>query len=91
MLAEKWNTLIVVAFAIAALINALLASCFSFYYRKIPSGRLSHGQLRIKQGNATFEHRTNVFATALVLSLFNFRIYLGAALIWLVLNFLLLR
>jgi hypothetical protein len=83
MLNDKGLTILLFSFLFVALINALLASCTKLFYRKKSSGHLSHSQLRIKQGNATFEHRLNVFAQSLVFCFVTFRIYFFTFLIWL--------
>ena len=86
MLYEKWSVILVYSFLFVALTNAILASCTRLYYKNKPVGLLSHSQLRIKQGNATFEHRLNVFGQALVFCFITLRIYLLAILIGLVLS-----
>ena len=86
MLNENWSTILLISFLLVALANALLASCTNIYYKKKSIGHLSHSQLRIKQGTATFEHRLNVFAQSLVFCLVTFRIYLITSLVWLAIN-----
>lgn len=86
MLSENWLGILLLSFCVIAVTNGLLASCTTLYYRKQSSGRLSHSQLRIKQGNATFEHRLNVFAQALSFSFFSPRIYMLTAALWLAIN-----
>jgi len=86
MLYEKWSTILIYSFFFVALANAILASCTRLYYRNKPTGLLSHSQLRIKQGNATFEHRLNVFGQAMVFCFITLRIYLFAILVGLVLG-----
>lgn len=86
MLKENWSTILLISFVIVAVANGLLASCTSIYYKNRPVGHLSHSQLRIKQGNANFEHRLNVFAQSLVFCFFTFRIYLITLLVWLALS-----
>ncbi len=81
-LSENWPFLLFISFVAVTIINCVIASTWSQFYQKVPIGRLSHSQLRVKQGNATPEHRINVFAHTLVLSLFRFRIYLISALLW---------
>lgn len=82
MLNDKGLTILLFTFLFVALINALLASCTKIFYRDKPSGHLTHSQLRIKQGNASFEHRLNVFAQSLVFCFVTFRIYLFTLVIW---------
>lgn len=86
MLYEKWSVILVYSFLFVALAHAILASCTRLYYKNKPAGLLSHSQLRIKQGNATFEHRLNVFGQALVFCFITLRIYLLAMLVGLVLG-----
>jgi hypothetical protein len=81
MLYEKWSVILGYSFLLVALLNAILASCTRFYYKNKPVGLLSHSQLRIRQGNATFEHRLNVFGQALVFCFLTLRIYLLAFLV----------
>lgn len=83
MLNGNGLTVLLFSFLFVALINALLASCTKFFYKDKSSGHLSHSQLRIKQGNANFDHRLNVFAQSLVFCFVTFRIYLFTLLIWL--------
>lgn len=87
-LSENWLFLLFMSFVFVTLINCVIASTWKKYYLKVPLGRLSHSQLRVKQGNATLEHRINVFAHTLILSIFKFRIYLISMLIWGLLLFL---
>lgn len=84
MLNDKGLMILLFSFLFVALINALLASCTKIFYKDKSSGHLSHSQLRIKQGNASFEHRLNVFAQSLVFCFVTFRIYLFTLLIWLI-------
>lgn len=86
MLNEKWVSMLLFSFLFVAFANALLASFTKVYYKRKSIGRLSHSELRIKQGTASFEHRLNVFTLSLVFSFVTFRIYLISSLIWLVLN-----
>ena len=86
MLNENWLSLLFFSFSLVALVNGLLASCTTFYYRKKSTGQLSHSQLRIKQGNATPEQRLNVFAQHLVFSVFSPSVYIIAILVWLVIT-----
>ncbi len=86
MLQEKWLTILLFSFLSVIFVNAMLAGCTKLFYRNKPSGHLSHSQLRIKQGNADFEQRLNVFSQTLVFSLVSLKIYLISFLIWLVVN-----
>lgn len=86
MLNENWLSLLFFSFFLVALVNGLLASCTTLYYKKKSTGNLSHGQLRIKQGNATLEQRLNVFAQYLTFSVFTPSVYIIALLVWLTLS-----
>ena len=86
MLHEKWSSILLFSFLIVAFANGFLASFTTVYYRNKSIGRLSHSQLRIKQGTATFEHRLNVFTHSLVFCFVTFRIYFITILVWLALN-----
>jgi hypothetical protein len=86
MLNEKWFTILLFSFILVAFVNAILASCTKIYYKNQSSGHLSHSQLRIKQGNATLEHRLNVFGQTLIFGFVTFRIYLISFMIWLALS-----
>ena len=85
MIYENWLTLLLYSFLFVALSNSLLASCTAVYYRNKSIGRLSHSQLRIKQGTATLEQRLNVFAQSLIFCFISFRIYIITLLVWLAL------
>lgn len=85
MLNEKWSTILLTSFLFVSCANALLASCTTIYYKNKSLGHLSHSQLRIKQGTATFEHRLNVFAQTLVFCFLSLRIYFITLLVWFVL------
>jgi hypothetical protein len=86
MLKTNWGALLFLSFVLAAVINALLSCCFSFYYKKYSSGQLSHSQLRVKQGSAKFDHRLNVFARSLVFSPGNLKVLTGTGILWLAIN-----
>lgn len=87
MLSENWLSLGVLSFTIISAVSALLASCTTLFYRNKAGGQISHSQLRIKQGNATLEHRLNVFALSLIFNFASFRIYFFSFLLWIVINF----
>ncbi|MFW2367170.1 MAG: hypothetical protein ACN4GW_12180 [Desulforhopalus sp.] len=89
MLDNNWLYLLFLSFLLVALVNGLLASCTTLYYNKKSTGHLSHSQLRIKQGNATFEHRLNVFGQYLVFSIFTLSVYLISLLVWFIINLVL--
>jgi hypothetical protein len=86
MLYEKWSTILLFSFLLVAVTNSLIASFTTIYYKNRSIGQLSHSQLRIKQGNATFEHRLNVFTQSLIFCFISFRIYLFTLLVWFVLS-----
>lgn len=88
MLNSNWLKILFLSFCLVAVTNGLLASCTPLFYRKKPVGRLSHNELRIKQGNATLEQRLNVFGQSLTFSIVSFRVYIFTLLIWLAINFL---
>lgn len=81
-LSENWLYLLFISFAVVTITSSVIASTWKQYYRNVPIGRLSHSQLRVKQGNATPDHRINVFTHSLILCLFKFRIYLISVLLW---------
>lgn len=87
MLHEDWLSIGLISFTIVSIVTALLASCTNIFYRKKAVGQISHSQLRIKQGNANFEHRLNVFALSLVFNFASFRIYFHSFLLWIIVNF----
>jgi hypothetical protein len=86
MLTENWSSILLLSFLLVAFTNAIVASFTSVYYRKKSIGHLSHSQLRIKQGNATFEHRLNVFAQSFVFCFVTLRVYIFTVLVWLALS-----
>ncbi len=82
----NWTTMLLVSFMFVACANALLASFTKIYYKNKSLGHLSHSQLRIKQGTATYEHRLNVFTQTLVFCFLSLRIYIITLLVWLMLS-----
>ncbi|MGB3211928.1 MAG: hypothetical protein WBB19_14590 [Desulforhopalus sp.] len=86
MLNENGVITFLFSFLFVALIHALLASFTTIYYKKKPLGHLSHSQLRIKQGNATFEHRLNVFAQSFVFCFVTLRFYFISLVLWLIIS-----
>lgn len=78
MLNNNWFSLFIICLCIVAVSNGLLASCTSLLYKDKKTGQLSHSQLRIKQGNAHFEHRINVFTTSFLFSFITLRLLLIA-------------
>lgn len=74
MLHQSWVTILFLSLLFVVLCNAVISSFSSAYYKKIPLGRLSHSQLRIKQGNATLEHRFNVFVLSLLFGITSLRV-----------------
>lgn len=85
----EWMTILFGTFLSVAVCNGLIASFSSSYYKKMPVGRLTHGQLRIKQGNADLDQRLNVFVLALLFGFTSFRIIIITLLIAIGINFLL--
>ena len=85
MISENWLTLLLYSFLFVALSNSLLASCTAKYYKNKSIGRLSHSQLRIKQGTASLEQRLNVFVQSMLFCFITFRLYLITFVLWLVL------
>jgi len=73
MLHQSWVTILFVSFISVLLCNALIATFVRSYYKKIPIGRLSHSQLRVKQGNASREHRLNVFVLSFLFGIASLR------------------
>ena len=86
MINDNWSSILLLSFLLVATTNAIVASFTSLYYRNKSIGHLSHSQLRIKQGNATFEHRLNVFVLSLIFCFVTLRIYLFTFLVWLALS-----
>lgn len=90
MLHQNWIKILVVSFTFVLLCNAFLSSFFRAYYKKIPVGRLSHSQLRVKQGNANPEQRFNVFVVSLLFGILNLRVLLVSLLCAVIANFVFL-
>lgn len=66
MLHPSWISILLASFAFVVVCNALIASYWASFYKNVPTGRLTHSQLRVKQGNATLEQRFNVFILSLL-------------------------
>jgi hypothetical protein len=90
MIHPSWITILLVSFICTTVCNALISSFSSRYYKNIPIGRLSHSQLRVKQGNANREQRFNVFVLSLLFAITSLRIVAITLLLAAGLNFLLL-
>lgn len=88
MLHQSWMTILFFAFVSVLLCNALIATFVSSYYKKVPVGRLSHGQLRVKQGNATREQRFNVFVLSFLFGITSMRILFFTLIVAAALNFI---
>ncbi len=86
----EWMTILFVTFIAVAICNGLMASFSSSYYKKMPVGRLTHGQLRVKQGNADLDQRLNVFVLSLIFGFTSFRIIMITLIMAVTLNFLLI-
>ena len=79
MVPDFWE-MFLLAFAIIAVGYAFLASWTTIFYKRKSPGQLTRGELKVKQGTASFEVRTNLFVRALFSSLFTYQIYLLALL-----------
>ena len=86
MLHKNWIVLLLGCLVIVAALNGFLAAFTTFPYRKKSWGQLSHSQLRIKQGNATFDHRLNAFTQATLFCLFSWRGLFLSLLLWILVN-----
>jgi len=86
MLHENWLSLLLLSFCAVSVAKALLSSCTNIFYREKSFGQMTHSQLRIKQGNATIEHRLNVFVHSLLFNCGSFRIYFITILLWTIIN-----
>ncbi|BHH83546.1 hypothetical protein [Desulforhopalus sp. 52FAK] len=90
MLHPAWIKILFVSFITVALCFAMISSFSRSYYKNTPMGRLSHSQLRVKQGNANIEQRLNVFVLSLLFSVTNLRILIITLLIAVAMNFILI-
>lgn len=86
MISDNWLLISLISLCIVSIVNGLLASCTNLYYRKKAVGELTHSQLLIKQGRASFEHRLNVFGQTIIFGLVSLRIYLFTLITWLVIS-----
>ncbi len=84
---SDWKTILIFSVLAVAVGNGLLSCLMAGYYKNQPVGRLSHSQLRIKQGNASPEQRFNVFILSLLFTVTNLRLLLLAGLIAVAANF----
>lgn len=82
-----WKTILSLSVLAVAVGNGLLSCLMASYYKNRPVGRLSHSQLRIKQGNASPEQRFNVFILSLLFTVTNLRLLILAGLIAVAVNF----
>ncbi|PHR23986.1 MAG: hypothetical protein COA36_16360 [Desulfotalea sp.] len=89
MLHQSWLSILFFSFAFAAVSNAFIACFSAFNYKNTPAGKLSHSQLRVKQGNANFEQRFNVFILSLLFSVTSLRILLITIVLATISNFIL--
>lgn len=62
-------------FFVVAGIYSVLAGWTTIFYRKKPFGRLSPGELKVKQGTATLENRIDLFFRTLVSCLFTWQVH----------------
>ncbi|TKB07198.1 hypothetical protein [Desulforhopalus sp. IMCC35007] len=90
MLHSEWKTILIGSFICVAVCYSFMSCYSSTFYKKIPAGRLNHSQLLVKQGNANFEQRINVFVVSLLFSITNHRILIAATLLAIGVNFALL-
>lgn len=69
-----------------ALLHSALASCTKILYRKKSWGRLTHNQLKVVQGDATFSQRIELFFHTFFTSFLTPTVYgftLGACVLYL--------
>lgn len=90
MIHQSWVTILFISYVFVVLCNALLASFSASYYKKVPLGRLTHSQLRVKQGNATLEQRFNVAVLALLFGIPKLRNLLFTIILAVAANFIFL-
>ena len=90
MLHPSWMSILLASFAFVLLCNGLMASLWPSFYKNVPTGRLSHSQLRIKQGNATVEQRFNVFVVSLLFGVAKLRNLLFTLVLAAAVNFIFL-
>lgn len=90
MLHPNWMSILLASFVFVLLSNGLIASYWASFYKNIPTGRLSHSQLRVKQGNATLEQRFNVFVLSLLFGMVNLRNLLFTVVLAATVNFIFL-
>jgi hypothetical protein len=90
MLHPEWKTILIGSFVCIAVCYAFMSCYSSSFYKKIPTGRLNHSQLLVKQGNANFEQRFNVFIVSFLFSIANRYILLATTLLAIAVNFALL-
>jgi len=69
------------AFLAVASTYAFLKSWTRLPYRRMPVGRLSGNELRVKQGTASIENRLTLFGLTFFSSLFTYQVYLLALVI----------
>ncbi len=91
MIHPDWIQILFVSFIVVAVSFGMISSFSSSYYKNMPMGRLSHSQLRVKQGNASIEQRLNVFVLSLLFSWTNSRIILITLLLAVAMNFILIK
>lgn len=90
MLHPDWIKILFASFAFVVLCNAFIASYLASFYKNVPTGRLSHSQLRIKQGNATLEQRFNVFVLSLLFGVLHLRNLILTIILAVAVNFIFL-
>ncbi len=87
---SEWKMIVLLSLVTVLAGNALFSCLFAGYYKNRPTGRLSHSELRIKQGNASPEQRFNVFILSLLLGVANLRLLLLTGIIAVAVNFIFL-
>lgn len=90
MIHPDWIKILFVSFIAVSICFAMISTFSTKYYKNIPMGRLSHSQLRVKQGTANIEQRLNVFVLSLLFSVTNFRIIIVTLLMAVAMNFFLI-
>jgi hypothetical protein len=86
MLHADWIELLVICYLLSAGGNALLAATVSQYHKNKYWGELSHSELRVKQKNADFGQRFNVFVTTLLWGAVNPKVLAATLVLWLLAN-----
>lgn len=88
LLHPQWLKILFFSLLAVAICNGLVASFSSAYYKNFAVGRLTHSQLRIKQGTANLDQRLNVFILAIIFSVTSFRLLIVSLVLAVSINFL---